>query len=157
MSTQQKRKFFKDVKHYFWEDPFHLKSVRIKLFDVVFLAKKPMTSSWLAIMVPPVDITVLTTQQEKSSIPDSFGPQSTKMPIDWLTLQHRASQGKISQLDECHKLHPSLKRIFKKKSKKKAKSKQFQAREGKDQVKSKSKVIRMKILQLEGLKLTAEA
>ncbi|GJU26714.1 hypothetical protein Tco_1165335 [Tanacetum coccineum] len=46
-----------------------------------------------------------------------------------------------------------LKRIFKKKSKKKAKSKQFQAREGKDQVKSKSKVIRMKILQLEGLKL----
>ncbi|GJQ93459.1 reverse transcriptase domain-containing protein [Tanacetum coccineum] len=45
------------------------------------------------------------------------------------------------------------KRIFKKKSKKKAKSKQFQAREGKDQVKSKSKVIRMKILQLEGLKL----
>ncbi|GJX82301.1 hypothetical protein Tco_0331782 [Tanacetum coccineum] len=62
MSTQQKRKFFKDVKHYFWEDPFHLKSVRIKLFDVVFLAKKPMTSSWLAIMVPPVDITVLTTR-----------------------------------------------------------------------------------------------
>ncbi|GJZ28630.1 hypothetical protein Tco_0573277 [Tanacetum coccineum] len=22
MSTQQKRKFFKDVKHYFWDDPF---------------------------------------------------------------------------------------------------------------------------------------
>ncbi|GJU84581.1 hypothetical protein Tco_1292127, partial [Tanacetum coccineum] len=50
------------------------------------------------------------------------------------------------------KVH-NWKRIFKKKSKKKAKSKQFQAREGKDQVKSKSKVIRMKILQLEGLKL----
>ncbi|GKA99819.1 retrovirus-related pol polyprotein from transposon TNT 1-94 [Tanacetum coccineum] len=45
------------------------------------------------------------------------------------------------------------KRIFKKKSKKKAKSKQIQAREGKDQVKSKSKVIRMKKIQLEGLKL----
>ncbi|GKA36509.1 reverse transcriptase domain-containing protein [Tanacetum coccineum] len=25
MSTQQKRKFFKDVKHYFWEDPFLFK------------------------------------------------------------------------------------------------------------------------------------
>ncbi|GJZ01381.1 reverse transcriptase domain-containing protein [Tanacetum coccineum] len=50
-------------------------------------------------------------------------------------------------------LNRLTKRIFKKKSKKKAKSKQFQAREGKDQVKSKSKVIRMKILQLEGLKL----
>ncbi|GJV11059.1 reverse transcriptase domain-containing protein [Tanacetum coccineum] len=26
MSTQQKRKFFKDVKHYFWEDPFLFKN-----------------------------------------------------------------------------------------------------------------------------------
>ncbi|GJV29829.1 putative reverse transcriptase domain-containing protein [Tanacetum coccineum] len=49
--------------------------------------------------------------------------------------------------------HKEGKRIFKKRSKKKAKNKQIQAREGKDQVKSKSKVIRMKILQLEGLKL----
>ncbi|GJX37670.1 zinc finger, CCHC-type containing protein [Tanacetum coccineum] len=46
-----------------------------------------------------------------------------------------------------------MKRIFKKRSKKKAKNKQIQAREGKDQVKSKSKVIRMKKIQLEGLKL----
>ncbi|GKB65029.1 hypothetical protein Tco_0921215, partial [Tanacetum coccineum] len=45
------------------------------------------------------------------------------------------------------------KRIFKKRSKKKAKNKQIQARDGKDQVKSKSKVIRMKKIQLEGLKL----
>ncbi|GKE55586.1 hypothetical protein Tco_1494771 [Tanacetum coccineum] len=45
------------------------------------------------------------------------------------------------------------KRIFKKRSKKKAKNKQIQAHEGKDQVKSKSKVIRMKKIQLEGLKL----
>ncbi|GJX81588.1 integrase, catalytic region, zinc finger, CCHC-type containing protein [Tanacetum coccineum] len=44
-------------------------------------------------------------------------------------------------------------RIFKKRNKKKAKHKQIQAREGKDQVKSKSKVIRMKKIQLEGLKL----
>ncbi|GJW93195.1 reverse transcriptase domain-containing protein, partial [Tanacetum coccineum] len=40
-----------------------------------------------------------------------------------------------------------------KRSKKKAKNKQIQARDGKDQVKSKSKVIRMKKIQLEGLKL----
>ncbi|GKC08619.1 hypothetical protein Tco_1000229 [Tanacetum coccineum] len=46
-----------------------------------------------------------------------------------------------------------MKRIFKKRSKKKAKNKQIQARDGKDQVKSKSKVIRMKKIQLEGLKL----
>nr|GEW74250.1 reverse transcriptase domain-containing protein [Tanacetum cinerariifolium] len=30
MSSQQKNKFFKAVKHYFWDDPFCLKSVRIK-------------------------------------------------------------------------------------------------------------------------------
>ncbi|GKC06882.1 hypothetical protein Tco_0998492 [Tanacetum coccineum] len=46
-----------------------------------------------------------------------------------------------------------MKRIFKKKSKKKAKNKQVQARDGKGQVKSKSKVIRVKKIQLEGLKL----
>ncbi|GJV24052.1 hypothetical protein Tco_1376747 [Tanacetum coccineum] len=40
MSTQQKRKFFKDVKHYFWEDPFLFKICGIKLFDVVFLARE---------------------------------------------------------------------------------------------------------------------
>ncbi|GJS26298.1 hypothetical protein Tco_0486918 [Tanacetum coccineum] len=50
-------------------------------------------------------------------------------------------------------VHSQEKRIFKKRSKKKAKNKQIQAREGKDQVKSKSKVIRMKKIQLEGLKL----
>ncbi|GKD91971.1 hypothetical protein Tco_1371808, partial [Tanacetum coccineum] len=60
--------------------PFCLKSVRIKLFDVVFLAKKPLTSSRLATMVPPVDITVLTTQQENSLILDFIGPRSTRMP-----------------------------------------------------------------------------
>ncbi|GKG26187.1 hypothetical protein Tco_0399333, partial [Tanacetum coccineum] len=52
-----------------------------------------------------------------------------------------------------HDKEDPWKRIFKKRSKKKAKNKQIQAREGKDQVKSKSKVIRMKKIQLEGLKL----
>ncbi|GJT80172.1 reverse transcriptase domain-containing protein [Tanacetum coccineum] len=51
MSTQQKRKFFKDVKHYFWEDPFLFKiCADLVIFErCVFEAKKPMTSS-LAIM-----------------------------------------------------------------------------------------------------------
>ncbi|GJS82005.1 reverse transcriptase domain-containing protein [Tanacetum coccineum] len=41
MSTQQKRKFFKDVKHYFWEDPFLFRfSCGSSYFDVVCLQKK---------------------------------------------------------------------------------------------------------------------
>ncbi|GJZ81595.1 reverse transcriptase domain-containing protein [Tanacetum coccineum] len=64
-----------------------------------------MTSSWLAIMVPPVDITVLTTQQEKSSIPDSFGPQSTKMPMSWLkTATHASVKEKFHNGMRCHKI-----------------------------------------------------
>ncbi|GJZ40937.1 hypothetical protein Tco_0587823, partial [Tanacetum coccineum] len=39
------------------------------------------------------------------------------------------------------------------KEQKEAKNKQIQARDGKDQIESKSKVIRMKKIQLEGLKL----
>ncbi|GJT99728.1 putative reverse transcriptase domain-containing protein [Tanacetum coccineum] len=92
--------------------PFCLKSVRIKLFDVVFLAKKPMTSSWLATMVPPVDITVLTTQQEKSSIPDSFGPLFTKMPMSWLkTVTHASDKEKFHNGMRCHKI-PSKLEVF---------------------------------------------
>ncbi|GJT91925.1 hypothetical protein Tco_1080770 [Tanacetum coccineum] len=91
----RKENSFKDVNISSGKIPFCLKSVRIKLFDVVFLAKKPMTSSWLATMVPPVDITVLTTQQEKSSILDSFGPQSTKMPMSWLKTATHANARKI--------------------------------------------------------------
>ncbi|GJX46886.1 reverse transcriptase domain-containing protein [Tanacetum coccineum] len=35
MSTQQKRKFFKDIKHYFWDDPFLFRTSR-KVFDAGF-------------------------------------------------------------------------------------------------------------------------
>nr|GEW93655.1 reverse transcriptase domain-containing protein [Tanacetum cinerariifolium] len=33
MSSQQKKKFFKDVKHYFWDDPTFFEYVRIKSFE----------------------------------------------------------------------------------------------------------------------------
>ncbi|GKC94533.1 reverse transcriptase domain-containing protein [Tanacetum coccineum] len=51
MSSQQKNKFF-NVKHYFWNDPY--------LFKIcgVLQAKKLLTSSKLAIVDPPGDITV---------------------------------------------------------------------------------------------------
>nr|GEV98052.1 reverse transcriptase domain-containing protein [Tanacetum cinerariifolium] len=54
MSSQQKKKFFKDVKLYFWDDPYLFEYVRIKLFKGVCMAKKLMISSTIvmAIMVP---------------------------------------------------------------------------------------------------------
>ncbi|GKG28427.1 hypothetical protein Tco_0406754, partial [Tanacetum coccineum] len=64
-----------------------------------------MTSSWLATMVPPVDITELTTQQEKSSNLDSFGPLSTKMPMNWLkTATHASVKEKFHNGIRCHKI-----------------------------------------------------
>nr|GEX74017.1 reverse transcriptase domain-containing protein [Tanacetum cinerariifolium] len=53
MSSQQKGKFFKDVKHYFWDDPFCLKFVLIKSSKGVYQARKPLTFSKLATMDPP--------------------------------------------------------------------------------------------------------
>nr|GEU87984.1 reverse transcriptase domain-containing protein [Tanacetum cinerariifolium] len=55
MSSQQKNKFFKDVKHYFWDDPFCLKSMLSKSSEGVYTARKPLAFTRLAIMDPPRD------------------------------------------------------------------------------------------------------
>ncbi|GKG05862.1 hypothetical protein Tco_0325948 [Tanacetum coccineum] len=56
-------------------------------------------------MVPPVDIMVLTTQQEKSSILDFFGLPSTKMPMSWLkAATHASIKEKFHNRMKCHKI-----------------------------------------------------
>nr|GEW22173.1 reverse transcriptase domain-containing protein [Tanacetum cinerariifolium] len=52
MPSQQKSKFFKVVKHYFWDDPFCSKIMLIKSSEGVYQAKKPLKTSRLAIMDP---------------------------------------------------------------------------------------------------------
>nr|GEZ17986.1 hypothetical protein [Tanacetum cinerariifolium] len=61
MSSQQKNKFFKDVEHYFWDNPSCLKFVRIKSIGSVFMARKPLTFLRLTTMDPPGDIMARTT------------------------------------------------------------------------------------------------
>nr|GFB13215.1 reverse transcriptase domain-containing protein [Tanacetum cinerariifolium] len=114
MTSQQKQKFFKDARHYFWDDPYLFRTcadqiirrcvagkeaidilnachsgpdpstpwfadlanyhagnfiikgpVLIKLFDVVWPAKKLLTSSMLVIVDPPGDTMEPTTQRRK--------------------------------------------------------------------------------------------
>ncbi|GJT06325.1 reverse transcriptase domain-containing protein [Tanacetum coccineum] len=61
MTSQQKRKFFKDIKHYFWDDPYlFLTKRRIKSSVDVYLAKKLLKFSKLAMKDPPGDTTVPT-------------------------------------------------------------------------------------------------
>ncbi|GJZ99865.1 reverse transcriptase domain-containing protein [Tanacetum coccineum] len=74
ITTQQKKKFFKDVKHYFWDDPYLFVFVRMKSFEGVCMGKKLMISSKL-VMKDPLGAII--------------------MPISPLK-----KQGKISQRDE---------------------------------------------------------
>ncbi|GKF88611.1 reverse transcriptase domain-containing protein, partial [Tanacetum coccineum] len=76
MSSQQKKKLFKDVKHYFWDDPYLFRICAGQVISDVFTAKKALISLRLAIMDPPGDIMVQITPLRKSLIPgiDFIGP-----------------------------------------------------------------------------------
>nr|GEY02148.1 reverse transcriptase domain-containing protein [Tanacetum cinerariifolium] len=80
MSSQQKNKFFKDVKHYFWDDPFLFKICADQVIRRCVYGKEA-TFSKLDTMNPRGDIMVLTSLPRRSLMPDSFGPPSTRMPM----------------------------------------------------------------------------
>nr|GEX79459.1 reverse transcriptase domain-containing protein [Tanacetum cinerariifolium] len=80
ISSQQKNKFFKDVKHYFCDDPFLFKICEIKSSEGVYTARKPLKFSRLATMDPPGDIMAQTTHPRRCLTPDSTGPPFTVMP-----------------------------------------------------------------------------
>nr|GEX05638.1 reverse transcriptase domain-containing protein [Tanacetum cinerariifolium] len=60
MSSQQKNKFFEDVKHYFWDDPFLFKIYADQVIRRC-VHRKPLTFLRLTIMDPPGDIMAQTT------------------------------------------------------------------------------------------------
>ncbi|GJW78195.1 reverse transcriptase domain-containing protein [Tanacetum coccineum] len=61
MSTQQKNKFFKDVKHYFWDDPFLFKICADQVIRRCVLGQETFAFLKLATVDPPRDTTVPTT------------------------------------------------------------------------------------------------
>nr|GEU84732.1 hypothetical protein [Tanacetum cinerariifolium] len=69
MSSQQINKFFKNVKHYFWDDPFLFKILRIKSSEDVYTARKPLTFSRLATIDPPGNIMARTTLPRRFGTP----------------------------------------------------------------------------------------
>nr|GEX39645.1 hypothetical protein [Tanacetum cinerariifolium] len=56
MSSQQKKKFFKDVKHYFWDDPFLFKICADQIIRRCVSGQKPLKFSRLATMDPQEDL-----------------------------------------------------------------------------------------------------
>nr|GEV40590.1 DNA-directed DNA polymerase [Tanacetum cinerariifolium] len=79
MSSQQKKKFFKNVKHYFWDDPYFFGFVRIKSFDDVCMAKKLMIFSKLVMKDPPGAIMVPISPLRKYLMSVSFGQPFIEM------------------------------------------------------------------------------
>nr|GEX27729.1 reverse transcriptase domain-containing protein [Tanacetum cinerariifolium] len=100
MSTQQKNKFFKDVKHYFWDDPFLFKTCVDQVIRRC-VAKKLSTSSQLAIVDPPGDITVPTIPPKRFFDSGFYWPTIYKDAFELVrNCDSCQRQGNISQRDK---------------------------------------------------------
>nr|GEU89980.1 reverse transcriptase domain-containing protein [Tanacetum cinerariifolium] len=80
MASQQKNKFFKDVKHYFWDDPFLFKICADQVIRRCVQGKEALDILVACHNGPTGDIMVLISLPKRSLIPVSFGPPSTRMP-----------------------------------------------------------------------------
>nr|GEV50662.1 reverse transcriptase domain-containing protein [Tanacetum cinerariifolium] len=87
MSSQQKKKFFKDVKHYFWDDPYLFGFVRIKSFEGVCMARKLMIYSELVMKDPSGAIMVPISPLRKFNDPfsSSRGNRYILVAVDYLS------------------------------------------------------------------------
>ncbi|GJS31622.1 reverse transcriptase domain-containing protein [Tanacetum coccineum] len=83
MSSQQKKKFFKDIKHYFWDDPYLFQICVDQIIRRCVDGRKLWIFLKLATMVPPEDIMARTTPPKKFLTLVSFGPQYIVMPTTW--------------------------------------------------------------------------
>ncbi|GKE77131.1 reverse transcriptase domain-containing protein [Tanacetum coccineum] len=83
MSSQQKKKLFKDVKHYFWDDPYLFKICADQVIRRCVHGQEVVDIFTTCHNGPTGDIMVRTTPLRKSSIPVSIGRQFTVMPMTW--------------------------------------------------------------------------
>nr|GEY62941.1 reverse transcriptase domain-containing protein [Tanacetum cinerariifolium] len=79
----QKKKFFKDVKHYFWDNPYLFRIYADQVIRRCVYGQEAVDILTACHMDPPGDIMVPTTPLRKSLIPDSIGRPFTKMPMTW--------------------------------------------------------------------------
>nr|GFA72242.1 hypothetical protein [Tanacetum cinerariifolium] len=73
MTSQQKKKFFKDARHYFWDDPYLLRTCTDQIIRRCGAGQKAIDILKACHMDPPEAIMVPATQQRKSLIRVSTG------------------------------------------------------------------------------------
>nr|GEZ46750.1 reverse transcriptase domain-containing protein [Tanacetum cinerariifolium] len=105
MSSQQKNKFFKDVKHYFWDDPFLFKICADQVIRRCVHDKEALDILEAATMDPQGDIMVLTSPPRRSLILVSFGLPFTRMPTSLSKTVTRANdREKFHNVMRCLKI-----------------------------------------------------
>nr|GFA94449.1 reverse transcriptase domain-containing protein [Tanacetum cinerariifolium] len=102
MTSQQKNKFFKDVKHYFWDDPFLLKLCADQVIRRCVHGKEALDILEACHNGP-------TSLPKRSLMLVSFGPPFTKMPTSLLKIVTRANDmGKFHNGMRCLKIPSKL-------------------------------------------------
>ncbi|GJR77446.1 reverse transcriptase domain-containing protein [Tanacetum coccineum] len=86
MSTQQKNKFFKDVKHYFWDDPFLFKTCADQVIRRCVSGQEAVDilTACHSGPTPGGPLMMPTTPPKRFLTQDFIGPQSTKMPMNFM-------------------------------------------------------------------------
>ncbi|GJU78454.1 reverse transcriptase domain-containing protein [Tanacetum coccineum] len=109
MSSQQKNKFFKDVKHYFWDDPFLFKNcVDQVIRRCVFGWQEALTFSSLPQWSSGGHYGA-NYKQERSLTQDSIGPPSTRMPMTLSPVVTFVNvKEKLRNVMRCHKTPPQV-------------------------------------------------
>nr|GFA95223.1 reverse transcriptase domain-containing protein [Tanacetum cinerariifolium] len=91
MTFQQKYKFFKDVKHYFWDDPFLFKICVDQVIRRCVYGKEALDILEACHNGPTGDIMVQISLRKRSLMSVSSGPPFTKMPMSLLKIVTRAN------------------------------------------------------------------
>nr|GEX11884.1 reverse transcriptase domain-containing protein [Tanacetum cinerariifolium] len=86
MSSQQKNKFFENVKHYFWDDPLLFKIYADQVIWRCVHGKEAIDISRLATIDLPGDTMSRPTPPKMCLTLDFIGLQSTVMPTTWSNL-----------------------------------------------------------------------
>nr|GEZ68381.1 reverse transcriptase domain-containing protein [Tanacetum cinerariifolium] len=105
MTSQQKNKFFKDVKHYFWDDPFLFKIFADQVIRRCVHGKEALDILEACHNRPTGGHHGANLTAKKTSISVSSGPPSTKMPTSLLKIVTRANdKEKFHNVMRCLKI-----------------------------------------------------